>query len=104
MTEAESQNKGLQDQLVKLRQEAESQHQADVGELNKKLQSEQQESSKAVARVTQEKEDLARMLEEKSNKENSLLQEVAEMQNYIDNLTDQLNKSKQFSMEVDLIK
>ena len=43
-------------------------------------------------------------MEEKSNKESSLLQEVSEMQGYIDNLTDQVNKSKQFSREVDLIK
>lgn len=43
-------------------------------------------------------------LGEKGGKESSLLQEVSEMQIYIDNLTEQLNRTKQFSREVDLIK
>ena len=40
MTEVESQNKGLQHQLAKVKQESETQLQADVGELTKKLQAE----------------------------------------------------------------
>lgn len=88
MAETESQNKTLQDQLVQAKQDSESQHQADLGELTKKLQIEQKETTSTLARVTQEKEDLTRLLEGKSNKESSLLQEVAEMQNYIDDLTD----------------
>ena len=88
MTESDSQNKTLQEQLLKVKQETDTQLQADVGELARKLQTGQKESSQALARVNQEKDELVAMLEEKTNKESSLLAEVTEMQNYIDNMTD----------------
>lgn len=43
-------------------------------------------------------------MNESKSKESKLLQEVTEMQNYIDDLTDQMNKQKQMALEVDLIK
>ena len=93
VAEVESQNEGLQNQIAKMKQDSDSQLQAEVAELTRKLQTEQKESSQATAKLTQQNEDLATKLEEKTEKESSLLQEVAEMQNYIDNITDQLNKS-----------
>ena len=91
----ENENNCLQGELEKIKkvelihqQNQQSQLQADIGELNKRLESEQKQSSEALAKLTQEKSDLLVQLGEKGSKESSLLQEVSEMQIYIDNLTE----------------
>lgn len=43
-------------------------------------------------------------LGDQGTKESSLLQEVTEMQVYIDNLTEQLHRGKQQAREIDTIK
>lgn len=60
LSEAQTQNEQLQNEIVKIKEASASQLQGDITELTKKLQSQQKESSQTVAHLTQEKEELTR--------------------------------------------